>query len=429
MKPLAIVTMALLGIASLGVIVWMGQYRAVGLVEAPKEAEKTAVVDELPLPKNPPYGKAEFNVLEHDFGIRHVGARDRHLFKIQNIGAGMLSFKLGKPSCQCTVGEIYRDAVEGKPTETISADQVVDVAPSETVNILLKWEMKVLTPKFRQYVPLVTTDPDRRQVELVVSGVVDDPIRILPGTLWELGEMSRTEPSTAEGTIYSTVFKNFEVTEVPREGGHVKVEVIRIDPETVPQNDVKSAFAIKFKAGPDVPVGMFRENVQLKVVTPEEVIDAKPEAGGSPASAQAEPEKTASNELIREIFVTGRRSGPIELRQVSKNASLNMASNRLVMGSFPASEGKKATVTMVIKGFENPLELKGFEPADGPIRVKLLGPGKINLGKAKSYEFEVEVVPGPAGKFTEDNPASVTLKLNHPDAPDFKLLVDYTSTR
>ncbi|WP_010586928.1 DUF1573 domain-containing protein [Schlesneria paludicola] len=395
MKPYAILLTIVLGIASLCVVAWVGRGGASALVKPPvtNKPSDESDADELPMPKSGPFGKVEIEETEFDFGVKQVGSNDEHVFKIKNVGEGPLNFKLGKPTCQCTVGEITTESGEPRKEGPLG--------PGEVVSILVKWDMKAENEKFRQAVPVFTTDPEKRRMDLAITGVIDSPIHITPAGFWDLGEMSHSEPTKGEGYVYSSVLEEFTLTEVPRDNAAVKVTIQPADPEILHTKGGKSGYRLAVEAGPNVPIGMLRESIKVKAVSGE-------------------------TEVIREFTVAARRSGPIDVRG-PLGAGFNVTTNRLIFTDFPAATGKSAKLTLFVKGMADDLVLQGVEPADSPYKIKL-SEAKV-LGNSKSYQLEVEIPPGPPGKHREDKCAQVVLKLNHPEAPDFRLLLDYNATR
>ncbi len=389
MKPFSILLTIILGLISLSLVVWIAGPKKPVVVEKPP----VPTVEDLPMPKSGPYGKAEVAESEFNFGVKNVNDEDQHTFAIKNAGEGILEFKMGKPTCQCTVGEITN-----QNGEVITEGPI---APGESINILVKWKMKVQMEKFRQSVPVFTTDPERRKIEFAIVGEVDNPFHILPPGSWDLGEISATEPSIAKGHFVSKLVDSFTISEVPRENSRAKVTLTPVDISEMEAHQVKSGYTIKVEVGPDVPVGIYRESIKFKT-------------------------ESSHGETIAEITVTGRRSGPIDIRGVV-GAGFNVNSNRLVFSDFPASQGKKAQLTLFVKNFDDDLVLKSVEPANSPIKVTLQ-PGKL-LGKSKSYLVEVEIPPGPVSKHRANDADGVTLNFNHPDVPEFKLLIDYNATR
>lgn len=392
MKPFSILLSLILGISALSFVVWIGRYggKTIPKETTPKKVEAT--VDDLPMPASGPYGKAEISESEFNFGVKTVGDEDKHTFTIKNVGEGPLEFKLGKPTCQCTIGEITRSSGE-VATEG-------PIAPGESINILVKWVMKSKMDRFRQAVPVFTTDPDQRKIEFAIVGVVDQPLHLSPEGLWDLGSISATAPSNAQGYIGSRIFDEFTVAEVPREDGRVKIAIEPIDPEASKKYGFKSSWMIKVELAPDIPVGQFREPIQLKAQTPQ-------------------------GEITSGFVVGGYRSGPIEIKGVS-GANYNGQTGRLFFGEFPASAGKKAKVTFMVKDIDEELVLKSVQPEGSRIKITFPETGKP-IGKSKSYQAEIEVTPGPAARRRMEEAEELDLKFNHPSAPDFKLIVDYNA--
>lgn len=435
MKPIAIIVAILLAIAAVAAVYWVGQKGASQYLQQTNPTPAAPTMDDLVPPKHGPFGKVEVPEVEYNFGFRRTGSKDEHTFEVKNAGEGVLDIKMGKPTCQCTVGEITTH--DGKTLSgPFKPGEQIRLKPNESAHILVKWVMKNDLPKFRQAVPIFTTDPDQREVNLIVSGVVNSPVQLLPGVQWEIGEMSSTEPTKAEGVVYSGVYDEFTLTEEPRPNGFAKVtlkpasfdelakpESEQKDIPDVPKvslddakSEFKSGYRIFVEVGPQVPLGMFRETIRFKIVGKQKKEDG----------TFVEELDNADNNV--EFTLSGRRPGPIEMRGTDDpTVKLNISSNRVVMGTFPADKGKKVTVTLFPKGMEQDLALESVETTSS-IKVKFLGVGKV-LGKTKSYLVEFEIPPGPPKKEIENSAAEVNLKFNHPTSPDFKVLVDYNATQ
>jgi len=402
-KPFSIVLSIVLGLGALAFIVWIGRFGGAlpvstsssGQGDASKAAKK---VEEIPLPKSGPFGKAEVAESEFNFGVKNVGDKDQHTFSIKNVGEGVLRFEMGKPTCQCTLGAITKDGEE--------VDGSGELAPGESIDIQVEWVMKNQMEKFRQVVPIMTDDPDQRKIELAITGMVDQAIRIFPEGIWDLGEMSLTEPSKAEGYVGSKSLTGFTIEEMPRDIPQVKVTWEPADEATLAPHQAKSGYKINVQVGPNVPAGRFRETVRLHIIPSDN--------------------DQANDELFVNFAVVGRRSGPIEIRGVN-GANFSVDFNRLLFGEFPASRGKKAKVTFIVKNFEEELVLQSVEPSDTRIKFTFPEKGKV-FGKAKSYQAEIEIPPGPAAKRRNDEAEVLKLKFNHPEAPEFNLSIDYHAT-
>jgi hypothetical protein len=393
-KPISIVLSLLLGFSALSLVVWVGRYGGKTNPAKVQDGKPPAPkVEDLPMPASGPFGKAEMAETEFNFGARVVGEKDKHVFTIKNVGKGPLEFKMGEPTCQCTIGEITREngevATEGP------------IAPGESINILVNWVMKDKRERFRQVVPVFTTDPDHRKIEFVITGVVDQLFQINPEGPWELGNISTTGPAKADGYIMSKVLDEFTVNEVPRENSFCKVSFEPVPSEDSQRHGYQSSCVIKVLLDPNIPPGPFREEIPLKVV-----------------SAKGEHEIG--------FVVTARRAGPIEIRGIAGGINCNIETNRLLFGEFPAATGKKGKVSFIVKDFDDELVLKSVSPPDARVKFTFPETGK-KFGKSKTYQVEVEVLPGPPVRKQLENADIVTLNFNHPTAPDFKVAIDYSA--
>ncbi len=392
MKTISIVLSLLLGLASLSVVVWIGRFEAKlpKAQESVAEAPKPATLEDLPMPATGPFGKAEVSETVFDFGGKSVGAKDEHVFILKNVGDGTLDFKLGKPTCQCTLGEITRE--NGDVTNE------GPIAPGESVKILVKWVMKAPTEKFRQVVPIFTTDPDQRKIELAIVGVVGNLVRIIPEGVWQLGDMSSDEPYRSKGFLISMVLSDFQISEEPRDRARVKVTWEPADEKMMSGHGAKCGYQINTEVGTDIPIGLFHEIVRLKV-------------------------RTTNGDEFVEFAVAGSRTGAIVIRGAN-GATFNPQTNRLFLGEFPADKGKRAKVNFIVRDFEEEAVLTSVEPSD--TRVKISFPEKgTALGASKSYQADFEIPPGSPGKHHKDAAELLTLKFNHPQAPELKMYVDY----
>jgi len=257
--------------------------------------------------------------------------------------------------------------------------------------------------KFRHGAPVFTTDPDQRKIELFVTGAVDSPYHLSPEGIWDLGEIATAGPTRAHGTFSSAVYESFTFTEEPRENPLVKVTSGPFHKDETGAHGAKSGYRIWVEAGPDVPAGVLKESIKLKAVS-------------------------GDQEQIVEFTVTGRRSGLIDVRGTTGGAVFNISTNRLIFPDFSASKGKTVIMTLFVRGLDGDLVLNSIEPEDTKFKVKLLEGGKV-LGKSKSYQLEVEIPPGPIVRHRDHDAESINLKLNHPEAPDFKLVLDYNAVR
>lgn len=390
MKPVQLVLTVAFAITALSLTVWLGKQRgqipAIATPPAPTEVET-----ELPIPAQGPYGKAVVTETTHDFGSLEMGGKGSHIFVIKNEGKGPLRVKQGGTTCgQCTFGKVSR---EGE-----------DIPPGETAEVEVQWNIKVPSSKFRQSATVFTTDPNNKKLAFNIIGAVDVPLRIVPEGTWTTGDLSEKEPTTIEGMLYSTLVDSIPIDRVECSSPLVKVtwepisreDLAKKAPASSQEKPPISAVKIKVTIEPAASVGPFRETVKLYTGVREG--------------------------LEMEFKLSGRRPGPIEL----KGPGVNPENNIIVLGEFPAEQGKKVKVQMYVRNLEGELKAEQLEPEKGRAQVRVSEASR-NFGKSKVYDVEIEVPAGPPNTHREKNSELVLLKLNHPTVSEFKMYVDYNA--
>lgn len=103
----------------------------------------------------------------YDFGDITLGSRGSHEFTVRNAGDAPLRLIKGDTTCRCTLIELPRGWLE----------------PGAACRVRLEWEAAEPTPLFRHGAVLLTNDPRRRRIQLVVTGRVLAPLSTSPGEL------------------------------------------------------------------------------------------------------------------------------------------------------------------------------------------------------------------------------------------------------
>ena len=398
MKSYSIFLVIVLSVVSLSFVAWVGQ---------PKKPDATTppapTSEDLPLPSSGPYGKAEVTETEFDFGTGNMGEMDSHQFKLKNVGEGPLEFLLGKTSCQCTVGDIVKENGEVLKDKDDTKVNRGTLAPGESMHLRVEWAMKMVNEKFRQTVPVFTTDPDNRQVVFVISGAITQLYDMTPEGVWSVGEMLQNEPSKIEGYFYSSSLEEFTLTEEPHPNNKLKVTIEPIDlAKAPPTKPVKSGYKIMVEVPNERVAGRFRESFKVKATS-------------------------SKGDKEQEIAIIGNKAGPIDLRGIN-GAGYDSATDRIIFRDIPAAVGAKATMTLFVKGFSGVLKVEGVEPENSLVKFTLLDSG-TKLGNSKAYKGQIEILPGPPEVHRYQDAIPLTIKLNHPDIPELKLLVDYNAIR
>ena len=379
MKTSGIVAAVVLGALALGLTVWIGRYQASPDVFIPRTASQVPADPGPEVSKTGPHPKAVADETEHDFGRMSLTQKGSKKFTIRNEGQAELKLLARKEdaTCQCTLGEL----ADGNT-----------IPPGESRDVTLSWEIKALVENFRHSAKIRTNDPENRIIEFVVRGRVDSRFKVYPGDIWEVGELSRTEPTKFTGMVFSTVLDAFAFKSEKYDDKKLKVTYEPMTAEALADKEAKCGYSVNIDVLPGAPIGPFSEQVVL--VTDDE---KQPEV---------------------QFQVRGRMSGPIEFL----GPAYRMESNTLTFGEFPADKGKEVTLSLFVRNLEGDLQLLGVEPMSDRVQFELKKQESF-MGNTQRYILKVRVPPGPPLDILQAEPLKFQLKFNHPESENVKLNV------
>jgi hypothetical protein len=333
-----------------------------------------------PVPsKTGPWPKAIVSERVFMFGTMRVGQDNSHDFVITNEGEADLVLKTGKTTCKCT--RFGFGAVE----ETAMKDAVV--RPGESVTLTMNWKGgKVADRGFRHGGDLFTNDPQNKTIELAVEGAIEMPYDVQPG-VWAVGNVYDAQGAKLRATIGSKLFSSLEIESLKSPSGHVALTAAPFTPEDRATGGFLSGVSLIVEVSPNIPAGLFQEEVEIKLVQ------------------EAEPIK---------VLVTARKQGVIRL-QAMAGTMYDSDKMQLRLGSFPASEGREATLLMVVdeKAMTEPLRITDIK-ADPSFVTASISPIGEPSGTVHRYLLKILVPPGkPHIQRTESKPGYVTVSTNH----------------
>lgn len=378
MRPTGIILAVIFGFLALAATVWIGRYDAQppAIIAPPPDPYEGLQISE-----TGPHPKAVADETEFDFGTLSVGSEGEHIFIIKNEGEGDLQLKKGRSTCSCTVGELSDDS---------------KIPPGGTVEIKLNWKIKMMTPTFRHSASVYTNDPDHRELQFTVTGKVDEVYLMRPNSPWEAGELTSGD-AVVTGYLGSNVVSEFEIKSISNKNEWAKVEATPMTQQELEQHEVKSGYKLTATLTPSMPVGPFSEDVTLETTLPD-----------TPTAV---------------FRINGSRPGPLELF----GPNFRPEANALILGEFPASEGKSATISLFARDLDGDLELLGYDQEFNSCKVELVKDEKL-AGKAKRYFLKVNIPPGAPQDRMRKKSEKINLKLNHPDAPALRLIVEFLAT-
>ena len=325
------------------------------------------------------------------FGAMRVGEHKSHDFVIKNEGEADLILKTGTTTCKCT--RFGFGAVE----ETAKKDAVVK--PGESITLTMNWNGgKVADRGFRHGGDLFTNDPKNTTLKLAVEGAVEMPYDVQPG-VWAVGDIYETQAATLRATIGSKLLSKLEIESLKSPSGLVKLTPGPFTPEDLAAGDFVGGVSVNVEVSPSIPAGLFSEEVEVKLVQ------------------ESEPIK---------ILVTARKQGVIRLQPMA-GTMYDSDKMELRLGSFPASEGREATLLMVVdeKDMTEPLKVTEVK-ADPSFVTASISPVGEPSGTVHRYLLKIIVPPGrPHIQRTESKPGQVAISTNHSSGEklNFSLLI------
>lgn len=392
MKLGTVVLAIVLVTSALAGVVWVGKYgnSPLPLAAAAANSDEANPGEPLPISKTGPYPKVVLEETEHDFGVMAVGEERKHKFVVRNEGEAPLKLKRGVSTCKCTLSDLAKE----------------EIAPGESAEIELAWTPKVSDEEFRQTATVWTNDPEKKQLELVVHGRVEELLVIRPYLHWDLGMISEGAPTTITGTVHSVILDKFAITGFETSSPLLSAEATPLSADELQELDpaAKCGYRVQAMLEPQMPVGRFRESVTVKT-------DAK-----------------GDNDFPLQIY--GSRPGPL---QFVKMPGYDWYPEDLAMsfGRFKASEGKKGTILLIVQGMEGQsFEFTDVQADPDFLKLSLEPNDPNNTGARQSYRLTVEVPPGspPLSRVRKAIGAGAfQIKTNHPQAPEIKLFAEFIS--
>jgi hypothetical protein len=296
-----------------------------------------------PLAKEGPPPKLIVDDEEYKFGHGEKGAPQSHVFVVHNAGQGPLELVIQKTSCKCTKAEIDNPKVP----------------PGGSAKITLEWEAKQMGP-FRQSATLFSNDPQKRAVDLVISGEIVSSFRVEPERV-VLTNVSSTEPTTATARIYSYGSTDIDVTSTSFTSASLEpffdVAVEKLPADELKQEvGAKSGRLLRITVKPGLPAGPFEQRIQLRLNLP------------------GEPDF--------ELPVEGKVNGPIEI--VGRMANWEADRGILELGQIHSAEGAKAELLLIVReGAQEKVNVTLAQPAPAPLVV--------TIGKREQHESTSQI--------------------------------------
>jgi hypothetical protein len=339
--------------------------------------------------------RAEVPETRHEFGTIGTGTEGSHRFAIRNTGGGPLTLSRGHSSCSCTVSD-FEGAEEG------SAEATKVVPAGETALVTVTWKGKPPGGPFRQQVTVLTDDPRRPEIALVVEGVVVPTWRAVPESI-AVANLSASEGRQTSATIYTygpepPVVKGVTIDH-PQAAEFFSLATVALSAEEIAAEiGATGGFRIEVVIRSGLPLGRLRQMISATFAMPEEV--------------------------TAEVPLEGNVGGDLVLAGPGWDSSRQA----LVLGTVSGTAGLRTRIFITAKGpYRDRIRPTVEETVPRSLQVTV-GPGSpVGTGGAVRIPLEIVIPPGSRAAnhiCSEQGPAGrIVLATGHPDSPTLSIPV------
>ena len=291
---------------------------------------------------------------EFDFGVMERDTTSSHEFVFRNVGGSPLQLVKGETTCKCAVSSLGSDMIP----------------PGQTATVTLEWTPNAFSPEFRQRAEIMTNDPLRPLIELVVFGRVSQPMRTLPGDVM-YGRISANRAKTARVMLFGYRDVDLQVVEQAftqqNTAEYFETKITPMDAEDV-SRDVGAGVGwnIFVTVNPGLSLGPIEQTLEL----------------------------TPNYEDLRTLTIPVRGTIVSDISFVGRG--YDSERNVLKLGKIAAADGVSTNMYLLVKGplrQEVEVSIKSVDPAD-VLQVRLGERKEINEGAVIQYPITVEIPPG-----------------------------------
>ncbi|MCB9915743.1 MAG: DUF1573 domain-containing protein [Planctomycetes bacterium] len=215
---------------------------------------------------------------KHEFGRLMEGSVAEHTFELSNTGNEDLVIKQVKPTCGCTVAEVYTESDDGEMKLYTFGDPI---APGRKIHFPAKLHTKNKSGHSNTRINIFSNDP-RGTIQLGLVADIDPFFNIAPRFL-NFGQVSLGEEATQSASISAARGKaiKLEVVEQPMPPG-TTIDLVPINPD----GDGRAArWDLKVSLGKELMEGNLARSIVIK--SDEEIPGAELDIDGKPSTYQA----------------------------------------------------------------------------------------------------------------------------------------------
>jgi uncharacterized protein DUF1573 len=343
-----------------------------------------------------PRAKIEETVF--NFGTMEYGTAMSHAFLVQNLGDGMLQVEVGSTTCKCTVGDLTSNRI----------------APGAEAEVNLEWEAKSAPGPFRHGATLLTNDPEKSRIELIVEGTVVESTSMEPSQLF-FGSVQAGE--TKQAQIYLMAFLQDKIRIESHHLGdeqmadeiQVKIEPCELD--ELPNPEARAGVCVSAVLHAGHTLGPIHQWL---------TIEANFEDSGAGGEEIKDGMRKFNIPIVANVIGDMSIFGP----------GLVAKQGLLKMGTIESDQGKISRLIIVIRGdHASTTELKIASAKPKELRASL-GQRRVMGEHLVHVPLMVEVPVGTRAMTRRgeafDEVSEIVISTNHPETPELKLRVVFS---
>ena len=333
-------------------------------------------------------GKLIVDEEEHNFGAVERDSSTRYAFIFRNIGAKPLRLQAGASTCgKCTISDLRKKILK----------------PGESGEVGVEYKAIGDEPYFRQSVTIHTSDPDRPDVTLKITGKITTSIRGKPTTV-VFSNVSANETKTAEMKVFAYLTDRLEIKNPQFTDDQTKnyfaVELSAIPRDKLDDRDAKSGVLVAVTVKPGLPLGPIVQKLRLETNVPGKQIVDIPIQGT----------------VVSDISLAG--------------PGWDRTRGRLALGTVDSREGIRRELILLIRGPHRHKVQFSLDRSDpSMLGVHFGKPGEINDGAVVQVPLTIEISPGsPAENRLGSNQSDlghIWINTTHPQVKQIRVDVKF----
>jgi hypothetical protein len=339
--------------------------------------------------------RAEAVETVHAFGTIGAGATGRHTFTIRNTGSGPLTLTRGASSCSCTIGDL--GGADGP-----AADARVLVPSGSSAPVTVQWTGKGGGGPFRQQVTILTDDPRRPEIPLVVEGTVVPTWKAVPEAV-VLPGITAAAGASAAATVFTFGATPPTVTAATIDGADAdrwfRVSTAPLDAAAIAgETGATGGFRVDVEVKPGLPLGRLRRLITVTFDMQEEV------------TAEIPLEGAVGGDLVL--------AGP----------AWDTTRQALMLGTVSSRVGLTTTLFITAKG-PHAADVRPTvrEVVPDALAVTVGDAAPVGGGRSRRIPLEIAIAPGSRGVnhlcSESGPPGRIVVDTGHPDTPTLTIPV------